>query len=186
MNQREINIIEAAVRVFLRYGVKKTGMNDIAEEAGVARQTLYNVYANKEKVLQATIRLSTERTIDAIESGLAEGQTFAEKLEIIFQNIAVVPFEYVDGSPHAADLMDGFNATSLEEIKAKHVQQVALIARILKAYESAIISAGLNCNDLADFIQTSANAIKKNATSRKHLDVLLINLKTLLLRTLEG
>ena len=48
MEQREVKIVDAAFRVFSRYGVKRTTMNDIAEEAGLVRQTLYTVYKNKD------------------------------------------------------------------------------------------------------------------------------------------
>ena len=61
MRGRDEHIIDAAKRLFLRYGVKRTGMNDIAEEAGISRQTLYKSFANKDAVLQATIRLLADQ-----------------------------------------------------------------------------------------------------------------------------
>ena len=46
--------------MFSRYGVKRTSMVDLAQEAGVSRQTLYNVFRNKDDVLRALIRAYTE------------------------------------------------------------------------------------------------------------------------------
>ena len=67
MTEREIHILECAFSVFSRYGVKRASMTDIAEEAGIARQTLYNAFSNKDEILRATIRLFTNRAISAIE-----------------------------------------------------------------------------------------------------------------------
>ena len=50
MNEREKKIIEAAVEVFHRYGVKRASMSDIADEAGVSRQTVYNAFSNKDEL----------------------------------------------------------------------------------------------------------------------------------------
>ena len=57
MNSRTQNILEAAQIVFARYGVSKTTMSDIAREAGVARQTVYNAFATKNEVLREVVRL---------------------------------------------------------------------------------------------------------------------------------
>ncbi|MEM9104699.1 MAG: helix-turn-helix domain-containing protein, partial [Pseudomonadota bacterium] len=98
MSKREENIIEAAIRLFIRYGVKRTGMNDIAAEAGIARQTLYNVFANKDAVLQATIRLMADRAAAGIEAGLKDTHDLSEQLDVIFKHIVIDSFELLDAS----------------------------------------------------------------------------------------
>ena len=52
MDEKQVAIAEAAIRVISRYGVKRTTMQDIADEAGVVRQTLYNYYKKKDDVLR--------------------------------------------------------------------------------------------------------------------------------------
>ena len=71
MSERKVQILRAAEIVFSRYGVSKTTMNDIAKTAGVARQTLYNEYPNKESVLRATLRFGAEKTMAAMAIRLA-------------------------------------------------------------------------------------------------------------------
>ena len=68
MSERKVQILKAAEIVFSRYGVSKTTMNDIAKTAGVARQTLYNEYPNKESVLRATLRFGAEKTMADVEA----------------------------------------------------------------------------------------------------------------------
>ena len=89
MTETQVQIVDAAVRVFVRYGVQRSSMSDIASEAGVARQTLYNAFNNKDDVLRATIRLFGERSQARINSGLQEGQTLRAQLKVIFDQILI-------------------------------------------------------------------------------------------------
>src|ERR1700727_971622 len=94
-------ILEAATGVFLRYGFKKTSMDDLARAAGLSRQGLYLHFATKEAlfkdaVLQlldatrATARAALaredvgieDRLLDAFEAvhGHAIGQAGAEQM----------------------------------------------------------------------------------------------------------
>jgi len=47
MEEKRKLILESARRFFFRYGFKKTSMDDIAEDAGVGKGTLYNYFRNK-------------------------------------------------------------------------------------------------------------------------------------------
>ena len=48
---RQKHILEAAIRVFERQGFRGATIRNIAEEAGVADGTIYNVFKNKEALL---------------------------------------------------------------------------------------------------------------------------------------
>lgn len=48
-------ILEAAKRVFQKWGLKKSTMEDIAEEAGKAKSTLYYYYRSKEEIFDAAV-----------------------------------------------------------------------------------------------------------------------------------
>ena len=51
MNDKDNKILSAAYDSFIRYGVKRTTMGDVAQAAGVSRPTLYASYPNKEELL---------------------------------------------------------------------------------------------------------------------------------------
>ena len=54
-------IVGAAERLFLKRGFDGVSMDDLAEEAGVARRTLYNQFASKEEILrEMLLRLSRQ------------------------------------------------------------------------------------------------------------------------------
>lgn len=186
MNEREEKIIEAAVQLFSRYGVKRTSMNDIAVEAGIARQTLYNAFSNKDEVLRATIRLFSDRAMARIDAGLLGAKDLGERLDVIFMHIAIEPFDLLNASPNAEDIVAGFNASSQKEIAAAAERNKEIIARTLEPFESAIEGSGLTLDQFSDFVQCSASSAKYNASNRKHLLSLLKALKVATLKLANG
>jgi AcrR family transcriptional regulator len=52
---REAEILDAATRVFLRHGFRKTSMDEVARAAGLSRQALYLRFAGKRELFQATV-----------------------------------------------------------------------------------------------------------------------------------
>ena len=45
------DVIDAAIRCFLRYGASRTSMGDIAEEAGISRKTLYRMFEDRSELI---------------------------------------------------------------------------------------------------------------------------------------
>jgi AcrR family transcriptional regulator len=177
MKDRDELIVEAAIRLFIRYGVKRTGMGDVASEAGISRQTLYNAFPNKDAVLQATIRLLADRTVDRIESGLSKVDGLGDRLDVIFEHAVVEHFDLLHAAPNAEDIIDGFNATSRTELDAAAERNVAIIARVLSPHSEAIERDGQTVEQFAEFVQRSAAAAKHGARSREHLLALLASLR---------
>lgn len=53
--ERRNAILESAAKVFLRFGYRKTSMDDLARAAGLSRQGLYLHFKTKEELFQAAI-----------------------------------------------------------------------------------------------------------------------------------
>ena len=186
MKAREQNILDAATALFFRYGVKRTSMNDIAQEAGISRQTLYNAYRNKDEVLCALIRHFGEAAHLEIEAGLAERETLGAQLDLVFDRIVLAAYDLVMSSPNAADILDGFNKISQAELDASYADLRALLVRLLAPHETAIAGNGLTVEELADFVQRMLKAAKHGATDRAHLERLLRVLKIATLKLAEA
>ena len=182
MNEREQSIVEAAMRLFVRYGVKRTGMNDVAAEAGISRQTLYNAFPNKEAILQATIRFLADRVVADIKAGLKKTTDLGDQLDVIFKHIAIEHFDLLDASPNAEEIVAGVNASSQEELEAGAQRNIELISEVLTPYAQEIEESGLTVHQLADFIQRTAVSAKYSAKSRKHLLELLGALRIAVLK----
>ncbi|MDG3087908.1 TetR/AcrR family transcriptional regulator [Vibrio hannami] len=182
MNIKEINIVESAFSVFSRYGVQRTTMNDIAKEAGIARQTLYNTFSNKDEVLCATIRLFKERTTVVIQQELEETTDLSSKLDVFFKHLALEPYQLLHSTPHAEDIIQGMSQLSRDEIRSTDEHFRSVIESTLQSYQSSIEKAGLSVFGLSDLVRNSMTGAKHQARDIEHLTALLNSLKAVVLK----
>lgn len=181
MTEREKNILDAAVRAFSRYGVKRTSMADLAEEAGVSRQTLYNAYRNKDDVLRALIRYYTDRAVRETEAALEGTCELGAQLDAVFDKMALSGFDIVQATPNARDIIEGFNATSQDELEVTAERFRVLLEKVLAPHEPALARAGLSAAELSGVLERSAKALSGAARDRDQLVRQLDTLKALCL-----
>jgi AcrR family transcriptional regulator len=85
--QRRV-ILEAARKLFIRDGIERVGIADIAVEAGLTRATLYQYFANKEDIAWALAQSIFEQTRERVlEPSLAGASTGYEAIERLFAHI---------------------------------------------------------------------------------------------------
>ena len=60
--ERRDRILEASSRLLLRYGFRKSSMDEVARAAGISRQGLYLYFATKDVLFEATINYLLEST----------------------------------------------------------------------------------------------------------------------------
>ena len=80
-------IVDAAIRCFERFGPQRTSMNDIADEAGISRRTLYRQFDDRPALVAELLErrlsdlhasvLAHLATYDDIEEALVEGSLFS-------------------------------------------------------------------------------------------------------------
>lgn len=184
MNEKEMRYIEAAIDVFSRYGVRRTTMGEIAEQAGVSRQTLYASYASKEEILAAAMRHAMDKTVAAIEADWATIEDIDGKLDAYFQHAVIVYFELIKNMPDANDLIAGIGSAAIAERERGEETKRKALATLFEPYRSSLKSSGTDACDLADFVQTSAANFKYTAVDEAHLRRLLATLKSAVLSLL--
>lgn len=172
-SETEARIIEAAIGVFVRYGAKKASMADIAEAAGVSRQTIYAAFGDKDGIIVACIRQISEESFATIRARLAGCATLSEQLGVYLEETVVKSFEMLLEAGDPEDLISGHNKAGKEAIKEAHSRQVSLVAELLEPYANAIVSTGQTTDQLAKFIVTVAMALKYGPENRGELDELL-------------
>ncbi|MFC6093005.1 TetR/AcrR family transcriptional regulator [Saccharothrix lopnurensis] len=68
---RSEEIADAAIPVFLRFGLRKTSMDDLAKAAGLSRQGLYLHFKNKQQLFHAGLQRVVAQTQAAVARELA-------------------------------------------------------------------------------------------------------------------
>lgn len=72
---KEAAILLAAQAMFLRHGFSRTSIDSIAEEAGVAKATIYARFKDKDELLRAAITAKCADFLDAAVTAATEGRT---------------------------------------------------------------------------------------------------------------
>ncbi|HWJ36897.1 MAG TPA: helix-turn-helix domain-containing protein [Steroidobacteraceae bacterium] len=72
-------LLEAAVGVFARYGFRKTSMDEVARAAGVSRQGLYLLFADKEELFRRAVVYKLTRQLSAAVAELSNERNSLEQ-----------------------------------------------------------------------------------------------------------
>jgi len=94
MNQpkdRKQVILETATRIFARFGYTKTALDEIAQEASIAKGTIYYYFSSKEELFLQVVKAQFASYIHEMEEHLAAMQGFEAKFRYFLQG----PMKYV-------------------------------------------------------------------------------------------
>lgn len=180
MSNRDTQIIAAATELFMRYGIGRVTMADIAQGAGVARQTLYNAYANKDDVLRAVARHSTEQTFTAIAGPWDSATDIGQNIDIYYEHVPLAWFDMVASAPDAAEIVDGLNAVAKSEMDEA-------MARWRTMFAAQFAKTGADDPEtMADFFVSASKSAKYDVTDRDGLIKRLAMLKQAVLAMLPA
>lgn len=84
--EKQEQILQAAIRVFCQQGFEAASMQAIAEQAGVAKGTLYLYYQSKQDLIQKTFDFCNESDVAACQQGLEEADGALNKLCLRMRN----------------------------------------------------------------------------------------------------
>ncbi|MCG7494524.1 TetR/AcrR family transcriptional regulator [Thalassobius sp. Cn5-15] len=181
MTDKERTIATAALQAYARQGVRRTTMTDVAKEAGVTRQTVYNTFANTDAVLAAAIQAYVDILWADITTDWQRCNTLAEKLDVMLHRFVVDSWEFLNSSDAAAELQGGYNAAGKAAIERARLGFRKDIADLFTPHEDALRRAGTDPLTVADFIGAATEGIKYNNKTRDALMRALATLKASLL-----
>lgn len=130
--EKHDRIVEAAARRFRYYGIAKTTMQEIAQDAGLAVGTLYLYFANKDALVAACAEKFAERHRRQAAEILAGNRPPAEKLRAY----VVARFRQADetrtASPHAAEITRAVLRVKPDRIRQEVQMMLEVFERILR------------------------------------------------------
>ncbi len=125
------HLIQAARQVFMRYGFKKTALDDIAKEARKGKSTIYYYFKSKDEIFKAVIEAESEIRNQTIDEQVAAVSDSREKLRTyIF--VRLLSFKKVDNYYEAIknDLLD--NLYFINTLRIKHLDsEVTFVKNLL-------------------------------------------------------
>ncbi len=164
-------ILLAAQVQFARYGFRRTSMEDIAEETGVSRASLYSYFDNKEEIFRSLSAKLHEQSLTDAErhlSGDSEaGEALPDRVAAALLERMVPFLEVVAQSAHGSEIYDENNRLCGDLVTAssdrfRHMLTTALSAAA-KEGEIDLKSAGLTAPAAAELLHLGGTGLKHEA-----------------------
>ena len=164
---RRARILLAAERLFSPYRIRRTSMELLAAEAGVAKPTLYAYFGSKEQLFRAVV----QELILAVLDEAAAVASARLPVQATVQGILEAKFtrmhELVFSSPHAAELLASSDAQARDIAAEGDRQFRGILADVLRAAQTdgQLALVGLTTDDLADALMVGGHGASWNAAS---------------------
>jgi len=95
-NTTRERILEAALELFLRQGIRKTSIDDVADRAGVTRVTVYRYFSDRQQLIGESFLL-VNAAFDRIRAALEEEQDLDGYLNRMAVELTSVPLGFMSG-----------------------------------------------------------------------------------------
>jgi AcrR family transcriptional regulator len=161
-------LLEAAVGVFARFGYRKASMDDVARAAGVSRQGLYLLFANKEELFRRAVAHCLRNQLAAAIGALSRAE---DPLEVRLIAACVEWSGRFVGSVgvDAGDLMCASTSLAGATLGEYQWQFEEALASAIAASPLADVcaAADLSTEDLARALHATAQGLKQRSNSRE-------------------
>src|ERR1700675_3509031 len=118
--QREA-ILMAATAIFLRYGFKKTSMDDVAQAAGVSRQGLYLYFDTKDFLFREALQYLVSHMISTARSVAEDGNfSLRDRLLGVFEALHSSAFQSASPADAFELLPSAQSADALVLVQLNH------------------------------------------------------------------
>jgi AcrR family transcriptional regulator len=105
-NDKRARILSAAQDLFLRYGVKRTSIDDVAREAEIAKGTVYLYYESKHDLFAAVAERICSDILATASQTLLKKKLLAERLVDFLDTYIGQMHRLIAQSPHVAELRE--------------------------------------------------------------------------------
>ncbi|HTV19327.1 MAG TPA: TetR/AcrR family transcriptional regulator [Polyangiaceae bacterium] len=164
---RRRQLLDAALGVFLKFGFRKTSMDEVARAANVSRQGLYLHFAKKEALFRAVVQHALEGAFRAAEERLADDALpIRERLvgafdEWVGRHVGML-------GAGVSDLGEATHALVGPLMRQYGERFVELLAKFMRSSGllAAYKPAGLTARQLAETLYATARGFKSDSATR--------------------
>jgi AcrR family transcriptional regulator len=179
-------IIAAATQVFLRYGYRRVTMGDLAQAAHMSRPALYVVFPSKEEIFTAVMARLLAAMLDEIRQGLDRFAAPKDKLTFAFDVWCLRPFEVIQASPDAKDLLQSSYEFATEVTTKAFADFEALLAEVLQPRIRKKAQIEFPSTQIAHILAAAVLGFKESAKTSVQLRELIAGLITIVLASLDN
>ena len=157
-------IADAALRLFARYGYKRSSMDDIAREAGLAKATLYLHFKGKDDVFRAMLQLLARRAQTRCREVMIMRAPFASRLAALLQAHYGQAYASFGTGEHLIELKAVMASIAGPELQAFDQSFVSFARQLFveaeKAGEIRLARSGVGLDELIASLMLAAAGAK--------------------------
>ena len=157
-------IIEAADRLFTRFGYRRTSMDDIAREAGIAKGTLYLYFTNKEALFRTLLARNVALAGRLCDAAQAQGGDLAAQIFGQLDAWFGMVLDQYGASGHLPELSAARMSVGREIVDAADRAYEARLVRIIETAQAEgkanLASTGLNARQVVSVLLAAARGAK--------------------------
>jgi AcrR family transcriptional regulator len=183
---KEEKVLTAARSVFMRYGFKRATMSDLADAAQMSRPALYLIFSSKEEVFRALVTQIFNELLREVREGVSKHEGVAAQLTSAFEVWCVRPFEMIQASPDAKDILESGYEFATEITERAFSDFETILSDILRPIVSSQADPPLSSEQLAHILTTAALGFKESASSAVQLRQMIKGLITVVLAGLQN
>ena len=163
---RRARLLEAALATFMRFGYRKTSMEEVARAAQVSRQALYLHFSTKDGLFHDAVHHALATGLERASAVLHDGARACEdRLAAAFdvwvgRHVGLLGTDVTD-LEQARDLLVGPMVADYDERFTDAVTRALRAANLAAAYKPA----GLSARQLAEILYATARGFKHRCTS---------------------
>ncbi len=147
MDYRE-RITEEAAKLFLKYGIKAVSMDMLANQMGISKRTIYEVFSDKDELIAGVLKLMAVKQKELVEKLFCESENVIEAIFKLF------------------------------EIMSEHLSKMNPVFSLdMKKYHAGLLSKLQETNEMP-FVRTNAEMIARGIREgvfRENIDVEITN-----------
>jgi AcrR family transcriptional regulator len=140
VSDKRTAILDAAQNLFLRYGIKRTSLDDVAREAGVAKGTLYLYFDSKDTIFAAIAERFCADVLCDAEAAIAASSVITQQVVGALDAYLGAPCRLVEDSPHVAELTESKEAVAAATFATMKRKVLSLLRTVLR-------NGGIDAND---------------------------------------
>ena len=167
--RRKQELLDIAYRLFISRGYENTSIDDIIDEAGIAKGTYYYYFESKEQTLEAVIEMMLEKETEAAASILESPLPVPQKIVGIIASIQPAPEE----QPIEGALMRPENIIMHQKVKRRLVEKV--VPLLSRAVEEGVEQGIFSCDNIPERVRMmlvlSNETFDEGAFTERDVDV---------------